>query len=214
MKQSPLLAAYSAQAFELGAVNDMNIALRAKVNGSRGDWVADLSAIRRRLIVGRAAPAWLAEHDIVAPRGLLEARELAAGALIVRLHRHQYLLIDSVDEAGFDAVFSLEDGRHGDVLVLPYEAVEIACGGPHVEALVAELCALDVSAAGRGTWIATRLAHCELALRHNEAPAHYRFTCSAADARFLFGVLCEFTLERGGAILGFDDYRASLERGD
>lgn len=192
----------------------MSIARRAKLDGVRSDYIADLSALRRRLFVGRAAPEWLAARNITVPTGLLEYRELDNGAVIVRLHRQQYLLIDGVDESSYDDLLGLEQCRHDDVLVVAYEAAEIACGGPKVDALVAELCPLDISGVERNTWIATRFAHCELALRRLEEPAHYRVMCSPADARFVFGILREVTLERDGAVLGFDDYRALLNRGD
>jgi len=192
----------------------MSIALHAKLDGVRIDYVADLSALRRRLFVGRAAPRWLAERNIVVPSGLLEYSELDTGAVIVRLHRHQYLLIDGVDNSPYNDLFALEPGRHDDVLVVAYEAAEMACGGPHVDELVAELCPMDIVGVEGNTWIATRFAHCELALRRLELPAHYRVLCSPADARFVFGILREVTLERDGAVLGFDDYRALLNRGD
>lgn len=192
----------------------MRIALRAKTARLPADYIADLSAIRRRLFVGRPAAAWLAARDIGVPRGLLEYNELESGAIVVRLHRQQYLLVDGVDGSTYDDIFSLEQGRHDDILVVAFEVAEIACGGPHAEALVAELCPVDIAAAPRKVWTATQLAHCDLALRRIEAPAHYRLVCSVADARFLFGVLAEVTHEREGGVLGFDDYRALINHGD
>lgn len=192
----------------------MSIALRARSVSRAENYVADLSALRRRLFVGDAVPSWLARHDISVPDGLLEYRELDLGAVIVRLHRQQYLLIDGVDESPCDELFALEQRRHEDVLVLAYEAAEIACGGPNVDALIAELCPMDIASVDRHSWIATRFAHCELALRRLEEPAHFRVLCSPADARFVFRILCEVTRERDGAVLGFDDYSALLKRGD
>ena len=214
MRQSPLLALYAGTDFEIGETHGMSIALRTKKDEPRADYVADLSALRRRLFVGHAVPEWLAQHNISVPRRLLEYNQLDNGAVIVRLHRQQYLLIDGVEDSSYDDIFAIEQRRHGDVLVVAYEAAEIAFGGPHVDTLVAELCPMDIANKGPNCWIATRFAHCELALRRLDEPAHYRVLCSPADARFVFGILCEVTLERDGAVLGFDDYRALLNRGD
>jgi len=192
----------------------MTIALRAKIDGIRADYVADLSALRRRLFVGHGAAPWLAARNIPVPSGLLEYNDLEAGAIIVRLHRQQYLLIDGIDGSHYDEAFTLDEGRVDDVLVVAYEAAEIACGGPHIGALMAELCPMGIAAVSDKVWNATRLAHCDVALRGVEAPAHYRVVCSPADAQFLFGVLREVTLEREGAVLGFDDFRALLNRGE
>jgi hypothetical protein len=215
MRHSPLLQLYPPTDFEIGQTHGMRIALRAKRDPTRAGYVADLSALRRRLFVGRDVPSFLAEQNISAPTGLMEYRELDGGAVIARVHRHQYLLIDGIASASaHDDVFALEAQRHGDVLVVDYEAAEIACGGPHVEAIVAELCPMDVAAVKPNSWIATRFAHCELALRRIEEPSHYRVLCTPADARFVFGILSEVTRERDGAVLGFDDFRALLNRGD
>ncbi len=214
MQQSPLRALYPETDFEFGEIHGMSIAQRTKKNDLGPDYIADLSAIRRRLFVGHAVPEWLAAHNISVPRRLLEYNQLDNGAVIVRLHRQQYLLIDSVQDSTHDDIFAIEQGRHGDVLVIAYEAAEIACGGPHVDELVAELCPMDITNNASDSWIATRFAHCELALRRLDAPAHYRILCSPADARFVFGILSEATLERDGVVLGFDDYRALLNRGD
>lgn len=214
MRESPLLEQCTASVSDVGEVYGMSIALHANLDGSTENYVADLSALRRQLFVGPAVPGWLARHDISVPNGLLEYRKLDHDAVIVHLHRQQYLLIDAIAESPYDKLFALEQGRHDDVLVLPYEAAEIACGGPHVDALIAELCPMDIASIDRHNWITTRFAHCELALRRLEDPVHYRVLCSPADARFVFGILCEVTRERDGAVLGFDDYSALLKRGD
>ncbi|HCU91069.1 MAG TPA: hypothetical protein DGR97_14050 [Gammaproteobacteria bacterium] len=213
-RQSPLLPLYSAPDFEIGESNGTRIALRTKKKKEWDDYVADLSALRRRLFVGPAVPEWLANHNISAPQGLLKYNNLEKGAVIVRLHRQQYLLIDSVEGSSYDDVFSIEQRRHDGILVIAYEAAEIACGGPHVEDLIAELCPMNVAINEPNSWIATRFAHCELAIRHLAEPSHYRILCSPADARFVFEILFEVTLERDGVALGFNDYRALINLGD
>lgn len=213
-RQSPLLPLYPSPDFEIGEANGTRIALRMKKKKAWYDYVADLSALRRRLFVGHAVPEWLTKHNISVPQGLLKYNSLEKGAVIVRLHRHQYLLIDSVEGSAYDDVFAIEKRRHDDILVIAYEAAEIACGGPHIEDLIAELCPMNVAISEPNSWIATRFAHCELAIRHLAEPPHYRILCSPADARFVFEILCEVTLERDGVALGFNDYRALLNPGD
>lgn len=211
LRQSPLLSAYAPNAFEIGAVHDMDVALRARSTEIRADYVADLSALRRRLFVGPNAAKWLAQHRVDAPTGLLEYRDLGSDAVIVRLHRDQYLLIDALDTSPFDELFTLPEGRYDDVVIMAYEAAEIGCGGPHLDTTVAELCPMDVDAVADHVWIATRFAHCEVALRRLHTP-HWRIICTPADARHLFAVLRDVTLERGGATIGFEDYRELVKQ--
>ena len=206
-KQSPLLSAFDDGEFEIGEINRTNIALRTKHSGTSDNYLADVSALRKRLFVGRSAPQWLQAHGITVPHKLLQTTELGGGAIAVRLHRQQYLLIDGLDSAAVGDLFTLVEGRHDDILVLAYEAAELACGGPHVNALLAELCPMDLSTCAPGSWIATRLAHCEVALRRIDDPAHIRIVCTPADAQFLFSVLSRVTQERDGLIVGFEDYR-------
>ena len=62
MQHSPLLTLYNDRDFEIGEHRDMRIALRAQQNSIRATYVADVSALRRRLIVGRGAVDCLARH--------------------------------------------------------------------------------------------------------------------------------------------------------
>lgn len=206
-KRSPLLSAFHESSYEIGERGEMRIALRARSSRVTDNFLADISALRRRLFVGRSAPQWLREHDVIVPEKLLSYKQLNGGATVVRLHRQQYLLTDGLEPEVLEGLFRLEEGRYDNVLVLPYEAAEMACGGPYVTALMAELCPMDLSATKPGSWIATRLAHCEATLRCVDEPLHYRVVCTPADAQFLFGVLSQVTREHDGTILGFDDYR-------
>ena len=55
------------------------------------------------------------------------------------LHREQYLMLDDFQSTTFDDIFALDEGRDGNALIMRYEAVEIACGGPRAHELIAEL---------------------------------------------------------------------------
>jgi hypothetical protein len=209
-RTSPLLSAYPTSHFEHGVANNTKIALRAHRTLPTPNYIADISSIRRRLFVGSNAPGWLKERGIETSDRLFECRALVNGALIVRLHRQQYLLIDTYGVSSYDALFELDEGRDADVLILDYEAAEIACGGPYVADMFSELCPMEIAQVGAATWIATRLAHCEVAIRRQQNPVHDRIICAPADAIFLFGILSTVALERDGAVIGFDDFRALL----
>lgn len=216
-RYSPVYTMYSPDAFEFGLEHGMRTALRAHQAGIGTNFLADLSALRRRLFVGARVAEWLAERNITVSQNLFECAALEHGAMIVRIHLQQYLLIDSIASAEHtgtaqDGLFSVAQGRSEDTLVLSYDACEMACGGPDVAALMAELCPLDLQIASEHHWVPTRLAHCEVGLRQLSSPHHYRISCSSADARYLFGVLREVTLERAGTIIGLDDYRTLLQR--
>ncbi len=211
-RYSPVIAAFDPGAYEIGIESGMRTALRAKHASSKPNILADLSALRRRLFVGRSVASWLSAQGLDCTPGLLEVVELEGGAVLARVHGDQYLLIDGFTPGPAASLFELDEGRHGEILVLPYEVAEFACGGPDVGALMAELCPAPFDSAPATLWNATRLGHCEVVIRRAEHPLHYRITCSVADARFLFGVLGEVSRARDGAVIGLDDYREWLAR--
>ena len=213
-RSSPVIAAFDPGAYEIGIESGMRTALRAQRASTKTNILADLSALRRRLFVGRSAATWLSAHGIDATLGVLDVAELEGGAALARIHGDQYLLIDGLAAGPAAALFELDEGRHEDVLVLPYEVAEFACGGPDVGALMAELCPAPFDTAPATLWNATRLGHCDVVVRRAERPLHYRISCSAADAKFLFGVLGEITRSRDGHLIGLEDYREWLARED
>jgi len=213
-RASPVLAHFDQNAFEFGHEQGMRTALRSNQDSIRTNYIADISAFRRRLFIGGETAVWLAANGVENSLGLLESAELDDGAYLVRLHRDQYLLIDGAQAGVSQRLFDYDEGRHDDILIMNYDAAEFACGGPYVGDLVAELCPADVASMPAGSWTSTRIAHCEAALRRLDSPLHYRIVCSNADARFLFGVLGEITLSRDGVMLGTEDYRTWLKRGD
>ena len=213
-RSSPVIAAFDPRTYDIGIEFGMRTALRAKQASTKLNILADLSALRRRLFVGRsvAVASFLSANGLDGTLGLLEVAELEGGAALARIHGDQYLLIDGLATGPAAPLFELDQGRHDEVLVLPYEAAEFACGGPGVRALMAELCPAQFDAAPGTLWNATRLGHCDVVVRRSERPPHYRISCSAADARFLFGVLGEITRSRDGAVIGLEDYREWLAR--
>lgn len=218
LKQSPIIDCFAHAQFQFAGVNGMRIATlsNAVINKesnndqSVGDYLADLSAVPKRLVVGLEAPVWLAQHGMDAPSGLLQYRQIEDGTTIVRFHHQQYLLISGISVmAGLPlgSVFDLDEGRHGNVLVLDYECAEFAVGGPHLAALLAELCPMDFTAAPEGVWIMTRMAHCEVSLRFSRTgDGECRVMCSPAEGRFLFGIIKEVVNQHAGTVFGFHDY--------
>ncbi len=206
MHTSPVLALYDPQRYEFDDVGGMRIAsrLRAQTPTHEVDFLADVSALRRRLCVGRSAGAWLTRHGLPAVDGLHRCAVSGTGVVVARIHRHQWLVVAAPGAAGLPD--DLADGRHDDVLVLPYEAAEFAARGAATEHALAELCAMDTTQITPAHWTLTRIAHCEAALRVVGAPRHYRILCTPADARFLFGVLADVMTAAGAALIGFDDY--------
>ncbi len=104
LKQSPILDCFAKADFQFAGVNGMRIAtlnnsgIKEGINkGSdrsardqlMGDYVADLSAIPKRLVVGVEAPDWLKEFGIDPPMGLLQYRDTEDGTTVVRLHHQQ-----------------------------------------------------------------------------------------------------------------------------
>lgn len=205
-RSSPVISAFDPDAYDIGIESGTRTALRAKHASGKANILADLSALKRRLFVGRSVGSWLSAQGLDCTLGLFDVAELGGGAALARIHRDQYVLIDGLAAGPAASLFELDEGRHEDVLVLPYEVAEFACGGPDIGALMAELCPAPIDALPSTVWNATRLGHCDVVLRRTERPLHYRIACSLADARFLFGMLSEITRSRDGAVVGFQDY--------
>lgn len=210
-RRSPVLSEFDPGGFEIGIRSGMRCALATKQDSIHTNFLADISALRRRLFVGVAASDLLARNGIDITLGLLDVAVLDHGARLARIHRDQYLLIDGPDGNAVEALFELDPGRHDDVLVLPYDAAEFVCGGPDAGSIIAELCPADLGSASASLWNATRLAHCEAIVHELEEPPHYRIGCSYADAGFLFGVLREIIVSADGVLMGLNDYQSWLK---
>lgn len=190
----------------LGSVSNMNIVANSDYTPGQ-NILCDLSAIRKRLVVGESAAIWLSEHTGTCPNTLFETQALVAGAFVVRIHRDQYILVDGNDTERFDEFFTLPTGRHGDVLVLDYECAEIALAGPQVEAIVSELCPMPMSDIPSGYWCATRMAHADVVMLPLDEPSrHYRIITTPADARFVYKIFNDAVTEYGGSQIGYHNY--------
>ncbi|MGE0483540.1 MAG: 2Fe-2S iron-sulfur cluster-binding protein [Gammaproteobacteria bacterium] len=207
-RRSPALAILGDSGLEVDERAGLRIAARARHGTDTKTYLADLSALRRRLVVGRGAADWLRRHGAPVPSGVQDSLAWGDGGLVVRSHLDQYLVIDAVrplDTALFDA----PDGRDGDTLVLSPEMAEFALGGTARRTLVEEFCATPLALDGP-FWAQVRFAHCNAALwQFAGHEPHTRILCASADAPFLFEVLRD-ALGADGTVIGFDDYLARV----
>lgn len=207
-RRSPLaaLSIITHKELTLGSVSNMSIVAASEYTPGQ-NILCDLSAIRKRLVIGEAAAEWLSEHTGSCPSTLFETQALVAGAFVVRIHRDQYILVDGNDTDHFDEVFTLPTGRHGDVLVLDYECAEIVLAGPQIESVVSELCPMPMSDIAGGYWCATRMAHADVVILPIDEPTrHYRIITTPADARFVYKIFNDAVTEHGGAQIGYHNY--------
>lgn len=206
---SPLLHApgVGTAALESAVVSNMRIAVRGPRYESGTAFVADLSAIRKRLVVGSGGAEWITQHTGSCPQELFAIESLPDGACAVRIHRSQYLVIDGPDTDRYDELFLLPPGRHGAVLLLDYECAELAIGGPGVEDIIAELCPMPLDDLAPNCWCATRMAHADVQIRVIERPnRHFRCVVTPADARFVFEVISDAIDEHDGMQIGYNNY--------
>lgn len=203
---SPLLADFDAADARLGVIHGMRIVERTTQARATADFLADLSAVPRRLVFGYGAATWLTAAGITPPARLQGWQVVAGEALIARPHPGQYLVVDAPRGGAVPAVFAAAPRTAADVRVSDWQQAEFALGGPACAAILAELCAMELPL-GREHWCLTRVAHCEVALWLRTAPCvHVRIQCAPADARYLFGVLRACVRECGGGLLGYTDF--------
>jgi len=190
----------------LGEVSNMTTVATSAYTPQQ-NFLCDLSAIRKRLVIGQDAPRWLTEHTGQCPDTLFETRSLEGGAFIVRMHRDQYVVVDGNDTESYNALFTLPTGRQGLVLLLEYECAEMVLAGPNVAEIVSELCPMPMQDIAAGYWCATRMAHADVIMLPVDSPSrHYRILTTPADARFVYDTFSEAIEECGGGQIGYEDY--------
>ena len=118
-KRSPLLSVSLARdaTLEFGTESNMEIVTRGEMLGDQ-TFLCDLSAIRKRLVVGDGANSWLAEHLERVPENIFHTELLSDNAIAARIHRHQWVVIDGFRSTQYDELFTLPSGAYGDVLLL------------------------------------------------------------------------------------------------
>lgn len=213
-KRSPVIAAFDSTQFDFGTINDTQIVMSAQGTINAVGFIADVSAVDKRMIAGAGARQLLESCNIDAPQQLLRWRSLQDDGAVAYVHRNRFIVIAPSQSGHRSELFDLPAGAQGDALILPYEAGDFALGGPASQAAISELCAMNVADTLDDAWIATRLANCEVALRRlRRGVVDYRLLCTPADAAFLFGILVDAVEEHGGSTAGFSDYLGLLSGG-
>ena len=163
--------------------------------------LVDLSSLRKVLVIGSGAAAWLAHRQLPVPP--LLTRVATPGHWVAHLNARQYLISEDLDGAG-----SLEFAN-GDaaVTLIASDWVELALLGPTTDDLLSELCPTQLTQYDASAWIPTLLAEAEVAIYRGDGPHHYRVLCAPAEGPYVFSTLATLTGEFGGMIIGFDEYR-------
>ncbi len=202
MKASPLLACFADSAYEFGVCGEMTVALKSHHALATDLYLADLSALRKFLVVGAGAAAWLGTQGLAVP-DWFKRRCDAKGRWVARLGDQRYLVCEGREASGKSGI---TPGRLSDgVLVLAQDSVEIALGGPAAATLLNEFCAIDLDAAVNDGWIPVQLAQIDVAVYRSAQELH--LICAPADGQFLFSILTEALTAQGGTVLGFADYQ-------
>ncbi len=202
MSASPLLPCFAPDAFRFGEVASMTVALTRVETAAAVGYLADLSPLRKKLIVGRGCDSWLSSNALPNPR--LMQRLTAEGCWVARIGAQQVLAGGDINAAAANRLAL--DAATLPCMVQNYDAAEIAFGGVSAAPLLAELCALDLTQFAADAWIPTLFAGVEVGLYREPAGSRYRVVCAPADGPYLFTTLAELTREFGGAVVGFAEY--------
>lgn len=212
MRASPLLAYFANAAYEFGPCGDMSVALAARDAREAATYLADLSGLRKYLLAGSGAAAWLRSQALpVPPWWQRAARD--DGCWVARVGAARYLISEGPRAAG---ALSIEPGRLAeDTLVLTLDSVEIVLGGTQAATVLAEFCAVDLRECAAGQWLAVLCAQIEIGLyvEARSADREFHLVCAPADAGALFHVLTAALRAAHGAVIGFADYQAKIRRG-
>ena len=202
MKSSPLLACFDGNAYEFGRCGDMTVALKSARPQPAALYLADLSVLRKFMVVGSGAAAWLGTQGLAAP-DWFKRRCGDHRRWVARLGHTRYLLSEGAEEPG--ELWVTPGRMSDDVLLLAQDSVEIALGGPGSVTLLNEFCGIDLGVAVSDDWIPVQLAQLEVGV-YREAQ-EFRLICAPADGPFLFATLAEALTAQGGAVLGYQDYQ-------
>ena len=215
-RRSPLLESSRARYpdLKIGVIGDMEIVTDSPFEPDQS-FICDFSALRKRLIVGRSAASWLAEHTGGSPDAMFECSFSESGAIAARIHREQFVLIDEPDSVRYDELFTFPTGRHGEALLLEYECADIVLGGSRVQEVMDELCPMPMLEQPALTWCATRMAHTDIVILPFDQPArHYRILVTPADARFIYDIFSEAIEDADGTQIGFNQYWRKFINGE
>lgn len=205
--ESAVLWSPASQILNIGTCNNMKLGLRGGDAEQTAGFIADLSAVRKRLLFGADSQKWLAKNDVPAKLALFESAAVGTSGLVVRTHFDQYLLIDGLENERKPLTASAAPIAGLNCALCDHDSAEFALAGPWQQAMLNEFCATQIEPQTM-TFMMVKFAGCDVCLWQPLLPQpHIRLICSAAEASTLFQLLNEFVHEHSGQLIGFDDYR-------
>lgn len=202
MRVSPLIGKFDSAEFTFGDAHGMRVALARHQPTAFDDYLADLSAYPKSLLVGEGAPKLVKSYGLQVP-SLCTRYTDGRGRWVACVGPASYLM--SEDRESITSPRSVAAAAEVEVIVLPHDMVELALGGACVPAILSELSVLDLAQFSANAWIPTVLAGIDVALYRGRS-AEYRVLCAPADGRYLFETLTALMRERGGAVIGINEY--------
>lgn len=196
--------------FEWGEVRGMPALLKAPQRPAT--WLADLSPLSRVLVKGGDAAGWLRVRDLPVPEEWFVCHDLPAhgpDAFLARTGNAEFLLHDGPSGGLARHLGPLPDEAVNGTRVLVRDDQEIALGGEHAVALMAEFCSLDLSGV-ESQMLYTRVAGVGVWLRVETGPV-YRMGCEPSYGEYLFETLMHGVREMQGEVIGFSDFYTSRE---
>jgi sarcosine oxidase subunit gamma len=200
-----LSPAHACLAHTTHSVDGMPAVLR--VGATPPTWLADLSPLRRWLVRGGEAAAWLAARDLPIPEQLFRAHDLGADAFLVRTGRAEFFLHDGPGGALRAKLGEIPDGLVAGMRIVVRDDLEVALGGAGADRLMREFCALDLAEV-ENQFLFTRVAGTTAWLRVEGEGGRrcYRIGCDPSYGEYLFETLLEGVHECAGDITGYADF--------
>ena len=206
IRQSPLHDSLVRLRPEWGVLNSMATALRFA--GATGDTVelADLSALQRSGLKGPGAAEWLRARGIPVPERPNAWSPLAAGGLIARLGRSEFLIEDQPRGNAVPAIeVALHEGASGVYPVLRQDAA-LLLRGAAVHDLFAQTCSIDFKSIPplERTVTLTMMIGVAVTIIDtslDDQPC-YRIWCDGTYGAYLWDALLEIAIELGGGAVG------------
>jgi sarcosine oxidase subunit gamma len=168
--------------------------------------IGDASARRRTGFKGPAAAAWLQQQSVPIPAQPNQWTPLAAGGLVARLGRTEYL----IEDAGGEAVCARLDALPippGVYPVLRQDAALVVTGSRAGDLLL-QTCSIDfaaLDAAARPVLLTSMVGvGVTLAVEAREAARRYRIWCDGTYAAYLWTTLVDVARDLGGGPIGLE----------
>jgi sarcosine oxidase subunit gamma len=171
-------------------------------------WLVDVSPLRRWLVRGGQAGAWLRGKGLPAPERYFRSEDAGEGAFIVRTGAAEYFVHDGSGAPLAAALGTVPGGVVDGMRVATRDDLEVVLGGVQAPRILSEICALDLERVA-GEFLFTRAAGISVWLCVEEgAPGpRYRIGCDPSYGAYLFECLSLLVGEQGGGVIGFHDFQ-------